>query len=144
MEENRMKQLTGADEMWFSLETPITPMHISDIHIYDPSTAPEGRVTREDVLAHIRQRLDRLCMREKRVPVPFGLDCSYWVEDEAFDLEYHVRHTKLPKPGTWRIGVSMYWGTKRINPSLRFSRTCRRSNPCIFHRRFFVLPSGSA
>lgn len=97
-----MKQLTGADEMWFSLESAKTPMHISDIHIYDPSTAPEGRVTREDVLNHIQQRLDKLCMREKRVPVPFGLDCSYWVEDEDFDLEYHVRHTKLPKPGTWR------------------------------------------
>ena len=30
-----------------------------------------------------------------------GLDYSYWVEDEAFDLEYHVRQTKLPKPGNW-------------------------------------------
>jgi WS/DGAT/MGAT family acyltransferase len=102
MEENIMKQLTGADEMWFSLENPNTPMHITDIHIYDPSTAPGGRVTRKDILNYISQRLDNLFMREKRVPVPFGLDYSYWAEDEDFDLEYHVRHTKLPKPGDWR------------------------------------------
>ncbi|WP_419662119.1 acyltransferase, ws/dgat/mgat family with UPF0089 [Desulfosarcina variabilis str. Montpellier] len=96
-----MKQLTGVDEMFFSLEAPNSPMHITDIHIYDPSTAPEGRVTNEDVLKYISQRLDKLFMREKRVPVPMGLDYSYWVEDEAFDLDYHVRFTKLPKPGNW-------------------------------------------
>ena len=67
-----MKQLTGVDEMFFSLEAPNTPMHITDIHIYDPSTAPGGRVTREDILTHIGQRLDKLYMREKRVPVANG------------------------------------------------------------------------
>jgi len=34
--------------------------------------------------------------------VPFGLDEPYWIEDENFDLEYHVRHIALPKPGDWR------------------------------------------
>jgi diacylglycerol O-acyltransferase / wax synthase len=76
-------------------------MHITDIHIYDPSTAPGGRVTHKDILKYISQRLDKLFMREKRVPVPLGLDYSYWVEDESFDLDYHVRQTKLPKPGNW-------------------------------------------
>lgn len=97
-----MKQLTGADEMWFSPESANTPMHITDIHIYDPSKPPCGHVIRKDVLNQIRQRLDKLFVREKQVPVPFGLDYSYWVEDEDFDLEYHVRHTKLPKPGDYR------------------------------------------
>ncbi len=96
-----MKQLTGVDEMFFSLEAPNSPMHITDIHIYDPSTAPEGRVTHEDISNYIGQRLDKLFMREKRVPVPMGLDYSYWVEDDAFDLDYHVSFTTLPKPGNW-------------------------------------------
>jgi WS/DGAT/MGAT family acyltransferase len=34
--------------------------------------------------------------------VPLGLDRPYWVDDENFDLEYHVRHIALPKPGDWR------------------------------------------
>ena len=34
--------------------------------------------------------------------MPLELDEPYWVEDETFDLEYHVRHIALPKPGDWR------------------------------------------
>ena len=34
--------------------------------------------------------------------MPFELDYPYWIEDENFDLEYHVRHIALPKPGDWR------------------------------------------
>ena len=34
--------------------------------------------------------------------VPLGLDHPYWIEDPNFDLEYHVRHIALPKPGDWR------------------------------------------
>jgi len=88
--------------MWFSIESRNTPTHISDIHIYDPSTAPGGKVTRQDILDHIEQRLDKLFMREKRLPVPFGLGYSHWIEDPAFDLDYHVRFTSLGQPGDWR------------------------------------------
>ena len=31
-----------------------------------------------------------------------GLDTPNWIEDEHFDLEFHVRHIALPKPGDWR------------------------------------------
>ena len=34
--------------------------------------------------------------------VPFDLDHPYWIEDADFDLEFHVRHIALPKPGDWR------------------------------------------
>jgi len=34
-----VRQLTGADEMWFSLEAPNTPTHSGDMHVYHPSTA---------------------------------------------------------------------------------------------------------
>lgn len=34
--------------------------------------------------------------------VPFDLDYPYWIEDKDFDLEYHVRHVALPRPGDWR------------------------------------------
>lgn len=33
---------------------------------------------------------------------PIDLDYPYWIEDPDFDLEYHVRHVALPKPGDWR------------------------------------------
>ena len=34
--------------------------------------------------------------------MPGDLDHPWWVEDAEFDLEYHVRHIALPKPGDWR------------------------------------------
>jgi len=34
--------------------------------------------------------------------VPFDVDHPYWIEDPEFDLEFHVRHIALPKPGDWR------------------------------------------
>ena len=77
--------------------------NISLIQIYDPSTAPGGRLRFKDFLALVESRLHRSPMfRQKLRSVPFGLDEPYWIEDENFDLEYHVRNIALPKPGDWR------------------------------------------
>ncbi len=71
--------------------------------IYDPSTAPEGIVTHKGILATLQSRLDMApAFRRKLVHVPFDIDEPYWVDDPHFDLEYHVRHLALPKPGDWR------------------------------------------
>jgi diacylglycerol O-acyltransferase / wax synthase len=98
-----MEQLSGQDASFVYLETPSTPMHIGSVGIYDPSTAPGGKVRFKDILAHIEARLGGArSFRQKLVRVPLNLDHPYWVEDENFDLEYHVRHIALPAPGDWR------------------------------------------
>lgn len=98
-----MEQLQGTDASFVSFETPSTPMHIGSILIYDPSTAPDGFVRFKDILAFIssRMQLSRI-MRRRLVRTPLNIDYPYWVEDENFDIEYHVRHIALPKPGDWR------------------------------------------
>ena len=50
--------------------------------------------------------------RRKLVKVPFNLDHLYWVEDKDFDLEYHVRHIRLPEPGDWR---QLFIRSSRLN-----------------------------
>ena len=78
-------------------------MHIGSVGIYDPSTAPGGFVRFKDILRHVESRLDKArSFRQKLVRVPFDLDHPYWVEDANFDIEYHIRHMALPKPGDWR------------------------------------------
>lgn len=98
-----MEQLQGMDASFVAMETPNSPMHIGSILIYDPSTAPGGFVRFKDILRFYEERM-RLSktMRQKLVKVPFNVDYPYWVEDADFDLEYHVRHVALPKPGDWR------------------------------------------
>jgi diacylglycerol O-acyltransferase / wax synthase len=52
------------------------------------------------LLKHIESRLHLSpIFRQKLLRVPLELDFPYWIEDERFDLEYHVRHIALPKPG---------------------------------------------
>ena len=98
-----MQQLSAQDASFVYLETPHTPMHIGSVGIYDPSTAPGGFVRFKDILRFIEQRLPGArSFRQRLVRVPFDLDHPYWIEDPEFDIEFHVRHIALPKPGDWR------------------------------------------
>jgi len=98
-----MQQLSGLDASFLYLETPTAPMHVSGICIYDPSTAPGGEVRFKQIIEHYvaRAHLAR-CLRQTVITVPFGLDHPWWLNDESFDPEFHIRHLALPKPGDWR------------------------------------------
>lgn len=98
-----MRQLTGLDASFLYLETANSPMHIGGFSIYDPSTAPGGKVRFKQIVEHIHQRARRVpAMTSRLMTVPFSLDHPYWVADGDFDPEFHVRHIALPKPGDWR------------------------------------------
>lgn len=98
-----MQQLTGLDASFLYFETPNAPGHVFSVWIYDQSSAPDGKVTFKGILEHVRRRLHLSpTFRRRLVPVPFDLDHPYWIEDPDFDLEYHVRHIALPRPGDWR------------------------------------------
>ncbi len=98
-----MEQLTGLDASFLYLDQKKAPMHIGSLCIYDPSTAPNGFVRFKDILKFIEERLPMAkTFRQKLARVPLGVDHPYWVEDDDFDLEFHVRHIALPEPGDWR------------------------------------------
>jgi WS/DGAT/MGAT family acyltransferase len=98
-----MQQLTGMDAAFLYAETPRAHMAGGGIAIYDPSTAPGGRVSFKGILDHIDKRLhEARVFRQRLVRVPLDLDHPYWIEDPDFDLEFHVRHIALPQPGDWR------------------------------------------
>ena len=98
-----MRQLRGEDARFVYAESGHATSNITLISIYDPSTAAEGRVRFKGLLKHVESRLHLSpIFRHKLLRVPLGLDFPYWIEDEGFDLEYHVRHIALPKPGDWR------------------------------------------
>ena len=98
-----MQQMQGLDAAFVAFERSNAPLHIASTIIYDPSTAPGGFVRFKDILRFIESRLHLApSMRQRMVRVPFGIDYPYWIEDPDFDIEYHVRHAALPKPGDWR------------------------------------------
>ena len=78
-------------------------MQIQMLLIYDPSTAPGGKVTFTGILAELEARLHLApTFRRRLTDLPGGLHMPYWVDDPDFDLEHHVRHIALPQPGDWR------------------------------------------
>ena len=98
-----MMQLSGMDNLFLNLEQGNQYMHVAGLGIYDPSTAPDGRVRFKDVLRFFEARLDSTPVFRRRLVVPpLGVDRPYWVEDADVDVEFHVRHVALPHPGDWR------------------------------------------
>jgi diacylglycerol O-acyltransferase len=98
-----MQQLSGQDAMFLHAELEGLPQHIGGVSIYDQSTAPDGKVRFKQILAMLQNRVHLSpIFRRKLAFVPYNLGRPYWVEDEDFDMEYHVRHIALPKPGDWR------------------------------------------
>jgi diacylglycerol O-acyltransferase len=98
-----MKQLSEQDAAFIYSDNAHANSNVTLLHIYDQSTAPGGLLRFKHIRAHVESRLGQLpVLREKILRVPLDLDHPYWVEDEAFDINYHVRHIALPKPGDWR------------------------------------------
>jgi diacylglycerol O-acyltransferase len=98
-----MQQLSEMDSNFVQQESTRTPMHISPVIIYDQSAREGGKVRFKDVLTVFRRNLHKSTIfRRKLAGGAMGLDTPYWVEDPDFDLEFHVRHIALPKPGDWR------------------------------------------
>jgi WS/DGAT/MGAT family acyltransferase len=95
-----MRQLTSLDAQFLALEGPHQAGHVGGLGVYDPSTAPNGELTFDTLMQLLKDRMHLLPpLRWKLQEVPLGLDYPYWVEDEHFDLEFHVRELALPAPG---------------------------------------------
>ena len=55
----------------------------------------------------LRERMERAIWNVPRLrwrvqPAPVGLSAPMWVDDPDFDIDHHIRHIALPKPGTMR------------------------------------------
>jgi WS/DGAT/MGAT family acyltransferase len=98
-----MQQLTEMDYAFVQMESNRTPMHISPIIFYDQSDIKGSKVRFKQILEVFAQNLHKSAIfRRKLAGGAMGLDTPYWIEDEDFDLEFHVRHIALPSPGDWR------------------------------------------
>ncbi len=98
-----MQQLSEMDSNFLQQESARTPMHISPVIVYDQSARAGGKVRFKEILTVFERNLHKSAIfRRKLAGGAMGLDTPYWVEDADFDLEFHVRHLALPKPGDWR------------------------------------------
>ena len=98
-----MQQVDSEDAAFLFLEQPDNPAHLGLIALYDQSKTGGHVIRFQHILKHIQNRLASAPVFHQKIKrVPADLDYPYWIEDDNFDLEYHVRHMALPKPGDWR------------------------------------------
>jgi WS/DGAT/MGAT family acyltransferase len=97
-------RLTALDASFLGIEDHSAHMHVGSLGLFDagPLKGPHGGLDMERVwavsdgaLAHHPR------FRQKLTHVPL-LGDPVWVDDERFNLSYHVRHTALPPPGDER------------------------------------------
>jgi diacylglycerol O-acyltransferase len=89
-------RLTAVDASFLAQEGPASHMHVGAVMLFDgPPPAYD------DLADHVRTRLHLVPrFRQKLAFPPLETGRPLWVDDPSFNLEYHVRHTALPAPGS--------------------------------------------
>ncbi|HKJ25873.1 MAG TPA: wax ester/triacylglycerol synthase family O-acyltransferase [Myxococcota bacterium] len=97
-------RLTALDHSFLLFEKPNAYMHVASTQIFEmgPLRTPEGGVDAQaikDATAALLHKIPRY--RQKLVTIPIE-GRPVWVDDPTFNIDYHIRHTSLPRPGTER------------------------------------------
>jgi diacylglycerol O-acyltransferase / wax synthase len=94
------ERLTALDAQFLFLEQPHVHFHVAGLSVLDPSTRPDGKLTFEDLKDLIVKRIHMVPRFRQRVAfVPFAAGRPVWVDEEHFDIDFHVRRAALPAPG---------------------------------------------
>jgi diacylglycerol O-acyltransferase / wax synthase len=89
-------RLSGLDSSFLHMERAGAHMHVASTSIFEGPTP-----SHEDFREHIAARLHLVPrFRQKLRFVPFGQGRPVWVDDPHLNLDYHVRQTALPAPGS--------------------------------------------
>jgi WS/DGAT/MGAT family acyltransferase len=88
-------RLSPLDASFLHVEDDVSHMHIGSIAVFEGPQPPFA-----DLVDMVESKLDLVPRYRQRVRfVPLELGRPVWVDDEHFNLEYHLRHTALPSPG---------------------------------------------
>ncbi len=96
MTQHHMERLTSIDASFLTNESSSSHMHVGAVLIFEGP--PPDYV---DFLEHVRSRLHLVPrFRQKLAFPPLETGRPFWIDDPTFNLEYHVRHSALPAPGS--------------------------------------------
>jgi diacylglycerol O-acyltransferase len=91
-------RLGALDVSFLYLEDSTTPMHVGGLAIFEPP--PDG-FDHDRLVKLIKNRIAFVPRYRQRVRwVPGRVANPVWVDDESFDVTYHVRRSALPSPGS--------------------------------------------
>jgi WS/DGAT/MGAT family acyltransferase len=89
-------RLSAIDASFLAQEKQASHMHVGALVVFEGPPP-----TREEFRAHMESRLQLVPRyRQKLAFPPLEAGRPFWIDDPNFNVDYHVRHTALPKPGT--------------------------------------------
>ncbi len=90
-----MDRMSTTDAGFYFAESENTPMHVGSVALFEGPAPSYG-----DVVRLLVGKLPQVPRYRQRVrPVPMHLGNPVWVDDEHFQILYHVRHSAVPRPG---------------------------------------------
>ncbi|GAB4177053.1 MAG: wax ester/triacylglycerol synthase family O-acyltransferase [Rhodocyclaceae bacterium] len=87
---SRTERISPVDTAWLRMDRPANRMMIVGVMMFDDA------IRLEDLRRVVRSRL--LPLRRFRQRAALEISGAYWVEDEDFDLDFHVKAVALPRP----------------------------------------------
>jgi diacylglycerol O-acyltransferase / wax synthase len=96
------ERLAVVDASFLHIETAHEPQHVGALLYLEagPLRDGRGRVRLDELRSSVSGRLHKVPrLRQKVMFVPFGQGRPIWVDDDSFDIDYHVRLTAVPWPG---------------------------------------------
>jgi len=117
------ERLSALDATFLDVESKAAPMHVGAALIFDakPLTLEHGGLDIERLTRYTEAAVDSIPRYRQRVDWVPGFGHPVWVDDDRFNMHFHLRHTRLPLPGDER-------SLKRLVGRL-FSQHLDRSRP---------------
>ena len=99
------ERLSQLDHSFLIYEGPSSPMHVGATQIFEaaPLRRPAGGIDLERIEEYVLSRLHRLPRYRQRLASTPIEKHPIWIDDPRFNLRYHLRHTRLPRPGDERL-----------------------------------------
>ncbi len=91
-----MEWMSAIDSSFLHIENDVTPMHIGGVSLFEGPPPDFAELKRM-----VESKLDLVPRYRQKVRfVPLGAGTPAWVDDPHFSLDYHLRHTAVPGPGS--------------------------------------------
>jgi len=103
MPEGYFERLSAMDTSFLILEKPSSPLHVSATLIYEagPMSTAAGGVDIDAYKAATESVLHLIPRYRQKLAWTPVVGNPVWVDDDEFNLNYHIRHTSLPRPGSY-------------------------------------------
>jgi WS/DGAT/MGAT family acyltransferase len=97
-------RLSVQDRLHLDMEDSDALMHVAGAFVFEagPLTREDGGIDIDRIRQLIGSRLFLIPRYRQRITTIPIENHPVWIDDASFNIQYHVRHTRLPHPGTDR------------------------------------------